>query len=374
MRVVKGKPTTVDVGFKSKGIAVSFSQPPSWILTNSTGRTLLQGTAVPNGTKWSATFTVSTNYVVPNNEEELEIEFTGRSAAGREMTATRTLTLSEPEDTYKPIGIVYSLITTSPLVDTFYSPTNDVASIDYRIFAPDDTLLYTHPTITSPVLLQNTKKGYEYKIDLGRPSISSILNYNDALVGVLEYYTASSTDAETEIHPIYGINAKIASHCSALKQYLDKAQLIEIDPSLQWSLPEMIHYLQEGIKHINAATTTTMTAWTVSTYPQAQLQQYLFAAATLYALNARYLAEGFNTFNFSGLNTTLEYDRRDTITYKIEEMRAYLEGLPAAKAAVIAAGYATGSTLGSAATGLLGLQGSGMSNKVSRNLHKRRFY
>lgn len=378
MDIQKGTSTTVTAAFKAKGIAVNFIQPPTWILTNSTGRTLLQGIATPSGSRWAATFTVSSNYIVPGGEEDLTLEFSAVSTGGKEYTVTKDIRLLDISDSFKPVGILYSLISALDLVDTFYSPTNDVSSISYKIYTPYDVLVYTHPTITTPVLLQNTRKGYEYEVNLGRPTLSAILDYNEPYIGVLEYFNNTSTVPNTEIHPIYAVNARIASHCNALKQYLDKAQLVEIDPSLQWFLPEFTHYLQEGMKYINGAGTT-ITYWTLQNYPASQLQQYLFAASALYALNARYLAEGFNTFNFTGLNTTLEYDRRDTITYKIEELKAYLEaGLAAMKSAVVAAGFPagtspTGTTVSTVASGLLGVQGSFVSNKVRRGTTYRRF-
>lgn len=380
MDIHKGKQVTVTAAFKSKGIAVAFVQPPTWILTNSVGKTLLQGTAVPQGSKWSAILTVSSSYVVPGGEEDLTIEFFARSSAGKEYTVVKDLHLLDLEDGFKPVGILYSLITSANLVDEFYAGTNDVVAIDYKILTPNDTLIYTHPTISSPTAIQNTKKGYRYEVNLGRPPATTMLSYNDPFMGILEYHTASG-ETFTELHPIYAVNAKVATHCNALKQYLDKAQLIEIDQSLQWFLPEFTHYLQEGMKHINSAGVT-MSYWTIADYPSAQLQQYLFAAAALYALNARYLAEGFNAFNFTGLNTSLEYDRREAITYKIEELKAYLEaGLAPMKAAVIANGYPAGTPAADSASattvapsmGLLGLQGSAVSNRVQRNRGTRRF-
>lgn len=382
MDIKKGQSVTVSRAFKIRGIAVTFVQPPVWVLTNSVGKVLLQGTAVPNGSRWEATFTISSNYVVPNGEEELSVEFSGISDTGRSYSATRDVTLLDVEDTFQPIGILYSLVTTADLIDTFYADSSNVTSAKYSIYTPYDTLVTTLPTFTGLTPTQRTSKGYEFSLNLGRPDPTDMLRYNDPFIGILEYFIGSSTVPITEFHPIYAVNAKIAARCNALKQFLDKSQLIEIDPSLQWFLPEFTHYLQEGMKHINGtinSVTAQLTYWTIADCPM-QLQQHLFAAAALYALNSRYLAEGFNHFEFSGLNTSLNFDRRDAITYKIEELKSFLDStLATTKAAVLNAGTPVGSTptdatiTASTHIGILGLQGSSVSNKLQRRATTVRF-
>lgn len=105
--------------------------------------------------------------------------------------------------------------------------------------------------------------------------------------------------------------------------YLDKARLIEVDPTLQWRDEELAIALISGIDHINNHPTV-YTFWTVEDIPT-PIHSAVEKAAAFYALNTRYLAEGFNAFEFQGLSTSLSMDRRETITYKIEELKAYLD-------------------------------------------------
>lgn len=380
MNIEKGKPVTITVGFKHKGVAVNVIQPPTWQVLNDVDRVLLQGAAVPSGSKWSATFTIPVNYVVPNGEETLTIKFSVITDSGKSYVHTKELTLQDLDDTFTPIGIIYSLMTDEDLIDSFYAKSPDVEYIKYSVYTPNNTLLFQQ-NIDTPTHSRKTSKGYEYLINLGRPPADVMLQYSDPMIGTLEYKLASDPLPASEVHPIYPINARVAVSCNALKQYLDKAQLVEIDPSLQWYLPELVHALFEGIKHINSIGINLITYWTLQNYPT-QMQQYLITAAALYALNARYIAEGFNSFNFNGLNTTLEYDRRDTIVTKIEELRAFLDTyLSQAKTTVVSSGYNIGTPpsdspygQGKIPMGLLGLQGSATNNRLSRIRNLRRFY
>lgn len=357
------------VSFKAKGIAIDFPSPPSWILVNSAGKTLLSGTASPDGTKWKAIFTVSKSYIVPNGSEQLTVEFNGLSAKGREYTTNVDITLEDLADAFSPYGIVYSLISSSKLIDTVFTDTEEIFHIKYKIYGANETIL---DTLEFSNLAYNTKtrKGYQYNLDLGRPDLAAGLIASSALLGILEITTEDLADPITEVHPIYVVNAKIAGYCNTLKQYLDKAQLREIDPSLQFHMAEFVHHLIEGARYLNSLPGT-LTYWTVDDCPM-QLSQYMIYAAAHSLLNARYMAEGFNAFNFTGANTSLEFDRRDTISYKIDELGNLLAGALNAKTTAIKAGVSPGTntdpnSAGSrAAVGVLGLTINPMTNRVNR--------
>ena len=182
-------------------------------------------------------------------------------------------------------------------------------------------------------------------------------------------YTDANGLEQQQFLPMYPMSAKFVSAVSNLKLFLDKARLKEIDPTLQWHDDELAHAMFEGANYINGYPSA-VTFWTVDTFPFS-LSTYLWYAAALYALNSRYLAEGFTAFQFSGLSTNLEVDRRDAIVYKIEELKGFLEtNLTKAKAAAIKT-FGIGETPATVETannlGVLGLSTSHVNNTVDRH-------
>lgn len=371
MVIVKGKPFTVSTAFLNKGVPVVFAQPPLFTILNETSDILLSGAAVPNGTKWEVTFTIPLTYIVQGGEETLTVVFEGTSNTKRTYTSTKEVTLNDASNEYVPIGLVYSLIDSSTLVDTIFSQNPQLESVTYRMqlaLSVETTVFSKQFTnLTSTNLTTN---GYEYKLDLGRPDVSAYLNALDPIQGIVEIKATPSSIVDVEAHPIYLLTTRILGFCNSLKQYLDKASLKEIDPSMQWYLPDYVHGLYEGIRYVNSIGEAT--SWCLNSFPES-LRPYVIAAAAYTMLNARYLAEGFNAFEFSGLNTSLNYDRRDTITYKIDELGNYInDKLVTAKTAAIRSGYTTSTALATSSIdaakssfGVIGLQGSAVSNRLS---------
>lgn len=373
-QISKGQQVSVSAVFKRRGKVATFTNPPTWIVYNADNKMLLQGVAIEEGAKWTAQFTVATSYVVPNGKEELTVEFSGYDSGNHSHVRSVDVELIDDANDFKPSGVVYSLINASALRDTIQVDYEELEAINWKIVSPFEDVV-ARGSISGPLPFDSaTANGYVYKLNLGRPSITQF--YNDPYLLVIDAVTGEEdADPITEIHPLYLLNARTSTLANQLTQFLDKARLIEIDPSLQWTLQDYLHFTLEGIKHINSAPAEP-TYWTVQDFPS-MLRQYLFAASALYALNARYMAEGFNSFEFSGLNTNLNFDRRETITYKIEELKAYLEtGLAAAKKTAVSAN-GPGTPVGGetdtrlSRIGTLGIQSSPVSNRINRASYRR---
>lgn len=371
MEIKKGEAVTVAVSFKDSrsGLAVSFPNPPRWAIYNEDDEVLVSGIATANGTKWQASFTVPPTYVVEDGEEELEIEFTGTDANKKAYSRGKTMILLDENEEFKPLGLVYSLLSPAPIVDSIILPKSSVEWIRATVFTPYNSPKYTLPPSSNPQYKQKTSAGYmfEFSLDIN-DELAGSSAYNDPMLLAIDAKMTGVAQVHSEIHPIYVLTAGGARLVNSMEQFLNKAQLREIDKALQFHTSEYLHYLQEGMKHINGIGDPA-TFWNLDKYP-GSMQQFLTAAGIMYALNARYLAEGFNAFQFNGLNTTLDYDRREAITYKIEELKDFItSNLPTAKAAAVNSyGIGTppadsGETAGAAANySVLGIQLSPVTN------------
>jgi len=165
--------------------------------------------------------------------------------------------------------------------------------------------------------------------------------------------------SEQIAHQLFWTNNRIINMTILLGNYLDKARLREADPTLQWSTNEKVEAIYQGLHHVNGEGAET-TYWRPSDFPQS-LSQYWKYASALWLLNTRYIAEGMTKFNFTGLNTTLDVDRTEALTYKMEELKGFLDKLSVTKASAIrAVGPGTpdstvGATVGRSRIGMLGL-------------------
>jgi hypothetical protein len=329
MDISKGKPETVTVKFSSRGAPAVFINPPMWTLYNSEDKVMLTGAAVPNGNTWQAQITVSNNYVVPGGKEPLILQFTGYDNKNASYTRDVELTLIDTDEGFKADGIIYNVLSPGISKDTILLPT-PVASYTVKIFDP--TGAQVGPTVShaSENYASANSGGYLYSFNLPVLDIKAN-SYLDPYQIMIEYSTSAGDDYE--LHPLYILDMKSINLMTSIRQYLDKAKLVEIDPSLQWQPTELLQSMLEGYKYVNASPPEG-TFWTPAAYPST-IDQYLIWAALFYALNMRYLAEGMQSFDFSGLNTTLTYNRTEALSTKMGEIQGLLGTLTDAKRSAI---------------------------------------
>jgi len=332
MDIIKGNQYSIPVKFTRNGSPATFLQPPTWTVYNENEDELLSGAATPEGGGiWAATFTVPNNYIVNGGKEELTVQFFGTDSRGREYTTDKFITLVDEEDGYKPDGIVYEMIVGDPIEDVLLAPTPSIENVVIKVIDPYGAVVGNAVSISNQSANGRNTAGYVY--DFTIPAL--VLESHKALdpYNVVYKYTANGKN-ETESHPLYVLDYRTLNMINGMKYLLDKAKLQEIDPSLQWHDPEFIQAVLEGIKYVNAAPPE-ITYWNLSDLPSA-MDKYVQAAAAIHALNGRILAEGLNRFEFTGLNTQLNYDRTEALTALRDYLQGYLENLPLAKKSAIA--------------------------------------
>lgn len=328
MDIVKGKQYTVSAKFSRGGAPAVFIQPPKWTVYDSQDRELISGAAVPSGNVWEAVFAISNNYVVPNGSEELTLQFEGYDNRNNSYTKDVALQITDASESYKSAGVIYNLVSPGLMKDTILLP-ESVSSFIFKVFNPIGVQVGSTYTVTGLSPIRNSN-GYSYTYDV--PLLDIAKNeFLDPYTIMIEYETSMGT--EVEIHPLYLMDIKTINIVNTLRQYLDKAQLVEIDPSLQWQPTEYIQSVLEGIKYINSSPPD-ITFWNTSSFPGG-MDRFAFYAAAFFALNMRYLAEGMQAFDFSGLNTTLNFNRSEPLMTKISEIQGILEQLPTAKKSAI---------------------------------------
>ena len=314
-----------------------FSVAPQWDIVNDANVVVLSGTAIISASDsngWDITFTIPTNYESLTDRDILTLELYGTDVNGKTRSIEERFTLMDAADDYLP-SIVLAM-EGEEIEDSLILPASNIDATSITVDVQDHLGAFLikglQPTVSNILRVANRTdvpdrftdrefRGFRYDFELPALKFPPLTRAPYQLV-----YKVRSTIPKlktTEVHPLIRMNAKFFKFVSSLRMFLDQARLTEIDPTLQWHEDELALALINGIDHINAHPTV-FTYWTVEDIPT-PMNQVVEKSAALYALNRRYLAEGFNAFEFQGLSTSLTMDRRESIVYKIEELKAYLD-------------------------------------------------
>lgn len=340
--LLRGESASISVKFRT---GVVFAESPDWSLYDPNDEVINLGAAIQDGTKWKADISIPLDLPIPDNSVTLLLEFVGYDGNGKEHFVGKEITvidLKSDEDTY---GILWypknNSITESMLLPK--RPTSiDITLQEGDTLSSADPVVLATTTIDSPTEILASERGFLYSVTLDGISLKRIGSGNHPLQLVVQANYASG-NPDVIIKPVYGISPLISSKINQLRRYLDKGQFTDIDPNLQWSDEELIHWLMEGMQYVNAAEPE-VTYWTLESSIR-PLDSPIFMAAAWCALNARYLAEGFSKFNFSSGAVNLDWDRTGIIETKMNELKNTLDNmLPKAKRAAIAVAGTGGPT------------------------------
>ena len=311
---------------------------PTWRIVDWQDDEILTGQAFPDASgMWGANFIIPKDLVIPNGEQDFTLEFSGSDAKGQRHVRSRILTVIDATDQWQDYGILLEA-GSAALEDVAFFDTQPASmSIALREGFGETPTIITALPMNAPTFDRLTSQGYAYKLSLPLSS-SVIASASGAWFPhqfVIRAKFADSRPESVVIKPVYILTPTVATSINSMRRYLDKARLDDIDKSLQWVDEELAHFLMEGTNYINSIGEPTF--WTVNKMPS-NLYSHLVNAACFVALNARFIAEGMNSFEFQGANTQLTFNRRDVIQTKMDELRGILDQyLPAAKTNAIRA-------------------------------------
>jgi hypothetical protein len=314
-----------------------FSTAPQWDIVNDSNIIVLSGTAIISSTDadgWDITFTVPTSYQSITDNDTLTLELFGADTNGKVRSTEAVFSLMDAADDF--IDSVVIAMDNEDIEDSLILPYDNIPESSISVTIQDLHGAYlaknVTPTIANILRVANMSdvpdrfterdfKGFRYDIELPGITFPNLTRAPYQMIYRIK--SVSPKIRETQIRPLVRINSKFINFISRLRMYLDKARLTEIDPTIQWRDDELAVAVISGIDHINNHPTV-YTFWTVEDIPT-PIHSAVEKAAAFYALNTRYLAEGFNAFEFQGLSTSLTMDRREAISYKIEELKSYLD-------------------------------------------------
>jgi hypothetical protein len=353
VEIFKNVQKTITTKFVIVGAPIAFTNAVRYNVLNSEDKRILSGVANNDGNGlWSAAITIPESYNLPQNAtaEELLVEFYAKDVNGVERSRDVYLNLIDSSDDFVPEGIVGFINHTTPIYDYLLvsrppaaneSVQTTISSVGGNNYYSDNLTTSSFTKVRGATDVPDRfegpsgSTGYLWKLEM--PDLNGLPE------STMPYQVMYDINGETYMHSLYWVNRRMLSMLNNMKVYLDKANLKEIDPTLQWHDAELVNSIYHGLQAVNAFPND-LTFWKFSDFPL-QLNVYWEYSALIHALNTRYLAEGMNAFEFQGLSTSLTYDRKEALSYKIEELKGFLENLRQAKiSAVRTAGIGTQDT------------------------------
>lgn len=387
IQVLKGVPTDIKVRFIRQGVAVAFQAAPLWQIMNEDDEVIVSGTATAGvgAGEWVASFTIPSDYepLDGQQDEDLLLEVFGTDTARRERSTEREIRMLNYADDFIPEGLIW--FKGQPFKDVIASD-GPISSLTAQIQNAAGEIIHV-PSLT-PGTARHVRNASDVpdRFDVGRaPSLSYQTEVSAAAfdlpfssVPYLIYYSFTANgQPETVVHQLYWTNNRVITLINRLKNYLDKARLTEIDPTMQWWDGEVVASTYEGLQYINGFPPE-MTSWSQLDLPMS-LETYWMYASAFHLLNTRYLAEGMTKFNFTGLNSTLDVDRTEALQYKMDEIKSFLDRLETAKKSAVknngpgTTDPTTGVQSGTKSIALLGLTSNPTNNRLAyRNYNRRR--
>lgn len=341
--VFKGIAATVSAKLAKGNVPIPFVNAVRYNVINSVDKRVLTGVATnTGGGVWSANITIPDTYPLTNNasNEDLLVEFYGKDTSGVERSREVYVNLLDSTDDYVPEGILGFIHQKTPIYDYLLLANKPLVtdSIDTAIVSVGGNEFFSDSIVPTSIAKvrgatdvpgrfegPSGSTGYMCKLQL--PELDGLPE------STMPYQVMYEYQNETYMHSLYWVNRRILSMLSSVKMYLDKANLKEIDPTLQWHDTEIVNSIYQGLQAVNSFPND-LTHWKFSDFPM-QLNSYWEWSSIIHALNTRYLAEGMNAFEFQGLSTSLNYDRKEALSYKIEELKGYMENLRQAKISAV---------------------------------------
>lgn len=345
---------------KQNGGTLAAASAATWVIKDHNGVTVVSGTGtqdLTNAALWTATTTIPSAAPIPPDGSKWAVTWRLPLANGSDAYQMETFDLvaSGDESAEPRVTDVLVLLGTA-LRDSIALP-SAVTTPSFKITDENGRTIATLVP-TSAVSGQN--------------KIWTVSGAADALkvpLGNAGYFLGAWTWTgltgypETEIHPIYVLNSAAMTLINNIRRFVDKARLQDIHPHLSYTDVDLLHYALRGIAYCNGIGPS-LTYWSLGGLP-ASLTHFIEMAGALNAVQSQYLAEGSSTFDFQGLGVQLNVDRTQFLDNIAGQLNAFLDKLPDAKKAWVAAGSPIISNSGISTSRVIG---AGASSYFAYNL------
>lgn len=276
---------------------------------------------VDNPERWTGSFTIPADAPVSDVGQKYRITWIIKNAlTNTTLSATDYFTVKTENDTlsYESGRLVLS---GGKLNDTLISEDQIIGDISYRVVDEQSTVLLTE--ILTAADIDRTVNGFYYYDYESADDQDWLTPHSSVTPYFAEWRYTTSEGAQVEIHPIYVLTPRMYMFVDGIKRIVDKVRNKDINPNLQYSDIDLVHYAYDGIMRLNR-NRPTFTNWTPENVPPVFFELAKKSGA-IEALRAQLLAEGMVAFDFQGQSIQLNVDRTQHISNVIELLERTFE-------------------------------------------------
>jgi hypothetical protein len=248
--------------------------------------------------------------VAPDNESRIgDITF----IAGIENTAVATLPFPfNPGSAEVPADVINSIPARPAVIGDYLE-----AGVFYNNLAlyGDTPLL---PSNDNRLSIQSGKTTTKLRFPISWPR-----PFFEPMVLIVNY-DPPERERTTYTFNVWPSNSSILSAAKQLEDFINKAQLQNVIPELDYTQGDLLMYLSRGLSLFNALEQiTAFTGVNMTGY----MQEAWIICASYYALGAQLQAEGALAFDFSGQTVNLNIDRTPSIESALGRIESQIENV-----------------------------------------------
>lgn len=267
---------------------------------------------------YNTTFTLDESSPIPLDEVN-DLYLAELLNSSGDVIATKTFAVVSRAEPIAHSNDVLLVIGT-PITDQLFTEKNySDKNIHILIFNGNQTVVET--------TVEGTTEQYG-KFFVTRYSINPEIY--KATVGVGEYLIQATFGDETLYHPLHVLDAAGIATVHRMRMDIDKARLIDIDPTLNFSDSDLYHYLMMGIERFNMLGRIA-TMWGLPFLITNKFSWAVEKLGLIEALEAWSLAEGMKAFQFTGASIQLTVDRKKAIDDMLNGLKAKIPEIEKAK-------------------------------------------
>lgn len=315
---------------KSTPITPISESYPTFAIRNPKGDIVHSGTAVAYSTPgtYRVEFTIPSNAELSTDNDNWIVEWTMISNNNRQLQYKENFQVVDARietPTDKSIIQVTPEGKTFRLINYFEV---DPEEIQLEIFPANNTstalITVDKSDLTGPI---NNEGHIAYYYDIDK------LNQGDYLV-MWTYRNTELSEYSRDFKTLRVIRTTVLRYCDQLRILIDRFQKRLSAPNA-YSDSDLIEFLYKGCEATNAWYPANNPVINWNTVDGLGMGIYVIAWAAYWALRSQYLVELDLSFNFSGLSTTLDFDRSSGIDSAIQGLMQFItDGLSKAKTAL----------------------------------------
>lgn len=294
-----------------------------------------------NAAHWTINFTIPKTAPITSADQRYTLKWRAATDNGSIYSTQEYFKLVDP---VSPDAVDTAVITLAgaPFNANLLVAENTLSTLSLRVLNADGVpvislgnLVGSGASPPGPISPVAAGDSYVYSVPVNDPTwLAPLVIRNSGLTAYFSYfnYTGAAGNQETEVQPLYIINAIMLNMMHDVRQFVDMLRNNDAVVELRITEIKLAQFVIQGLLRLNACPPAN---FTFDFNTLGQYQQFYFYAlkcAQYELLSALYLAEGMTAFDLQGMSVQLTSDRSQYIQTLMSDIRTDLDNnMPKAK-------------------------------------------